>query len=41
MTAQNQVTQSDLMKGKVVDDGIFCDTASYILVARYQPFGET
>ena len=41
LTAQNQVIQSDLMKGKVVDDGIFCDMTSYILMGRYLPFGET
>jgi hypothetical protein len=29
------------MKWKVVDDGIFCDVTSYILVGRYLPFGET
>jgi len=29
------------MKGKVIDDGIFCDMTSYILVGRYLPFGET
>jgi hypothetical protein len=29
------------MKEEVVDDGIFCDMTSYILMDMYLPFGET